>query len=98
MLQQHVDQRKHAFETRLAANKLRLRNPVTGEFLHLSGQGVTHDINYSWLGFAYQAENLRIRAAARGESWPFDLVHRHLLTDDVTAIDHLQSATDGAPR
>jgi hypothetical protein len=50
---------------------IRLLNPATNAYLHLSGQGETTDVNQSWLGFSYQAVNLRQRAAAWGEEWPY---------------------------
>ena len=33
----------------------RLYNEDTGEFVHLSGAGITKDINDSWLGYRHQA-------------------------------------------
>lgn len=49
----------------------RLLNPATRCYLHLSGAGETRNVNFSWIGFAYQADTLRQRAAARGEAWPY---------------------------
>lgn len=49
----------------------RLWNPATRCYLHLSGAGETRNVNFSWIGFAYQADTLRQRAAARGEAWPY---------------------------
>jgi len=50
---------------------VRLFNPATNAYLHLSGQGETSDVNQSWLGFSYQAENLRQRAEADEREWPY---------------------------
>ncbi len=63
----------------LAKDKIRLRDPATGRLLHMSGKGTVPDINNSWLGYRYQAENLAQRAEIRGEDWPFKPVHRDLL-------------------
>jgi hypothetical protein len=51
----------------------RLRNPVTGQFLHLSGQGETRDANYAWSGTADQARNLRAQLH-QGQQFPYVLV------------------------
>ena len=50
---------------------VRLWNRETKSYRHLSGQGETTDVNQSWLGFSYQADALRQRAAIRGEGWPY---------------------------
>ncbi len=63
----------------LAARMVRLQNPHTGDFLHLSGSGSTRDVNLSWLGFIRQADTLRERAAVRGEDFPFVAVERDLI-------------------
>lgn len=76
---QPADPRERSFQNLLAKDKVRLRNPQTGELLHLSGQGTTTDVTWSWLGHRRQAETLRSRAAIRGEDWPFVPVHRNLL-------------------
>lgn len=54
----------------------RLWDPESRTYLHLSGKGTTASVDHSWLGFSYQAENLRQRAAIRGEDWPFVRVRR----------------------
>jgi hypothetical protein len=51
----------------------RLRNPVTGAFLHLSGQGETRDQNYAWSGTADQARNLRAKLH-QGQQFPYLLI------------------------
>lgn len=61
---------------------IRLRDPLTGDLLHLSGQGTTRDVNHSWLGLRHQADTLRQRAAAQGRAWPFVPVHRDLLEQE----------------
>jgi hypothetical protein len=50
---------------------IRLRNEATGAWLHLSGSGETRDRAQSWAGTRDQAANLRKRAEARGEPWPY---------------------------
>lgn len=55
----------------------RLWNPETKCYLHLSGAGETSAPDCSWLGYAYQADNLRQRASARGEPWPYVRRHRN---------------------
>jgi len=46
---------------------MRLWNPTTRMWLHLSGQGETKDRSYAWSGYGYQARALR----AQAESWPY---------------------------
>jgi len=67
--------RAHA--NRLAQNMIRLRDPNTEEFLHLSGSGTTRDATYAWIGFKHQARALRAKAIASGQPWPFRAVRRH---------------------
>jgi hypothetical protein len=76
---QFTDARTRALEKQPAKDMIRLRDPETGAFLHLSGQGATTNTGESWLGFRHQAETLRQRAIARGDAWPFRPVHRDLL-------------------
>ena len=78
--------RSRARENVLSANKVRLINPETQEFLHMSGQGVTKDVTWSWLGYHYQAETLRRNATTRGEIWPFQPVHRAQLNADAGVV------------
>lgn len=66
----------------------RLWNPETRCYLHLSAAGETPDVNLSWIGFAYQAETLRQRVAARSEAWPYVRRGRN---------EHLQDGTEGEP-
>lgn len=61
-------------------DKIRLRNPATRGWLHLSGHGETDNLDWSWLGTREQARTLRDRARTRGDAWPFRAVHR----DDAT--------------
>lgn len=49
----------------------RLFNPITRQYLHLSGQGETPNTFYSWSGYPHQARTLEQRAAERGEDWPY---------------------------
>lgn len=81
MLAVFSDNRQRGFENLHAKDKVRLRNPHTGELLHMSGQGITCSTTWSWLGFRHQAETLRARALARGEDWPFTIIHRNLTQD-----------------
>lgn len=52
---------------------VRLKNPETRRFLHLSGEGETDGETYAWLGYRHQADTLRDRAAVRGEAWPYEV-------------------------
>jgi len=61
---------------------VRLRNPATGAWLHLSGSGETRDRALSWSGTRKQAETLADRAGKRGEPWPYE---RARLEDEATA-------------
>lgn len=79
---------KRGFEIMQSKSKVRLRDPSTGEFLHLSGTGMTPSVYQSWLGFIHQANTLKQRATARGEGWPFIQVPRddpHEYKPDTTA-------------
>lgn len=76
---QFANPKERSFQMLLAKDKVRLRDPQTGELLHLSGQGTTTNVTWSWLGYRHQAETLRQRAAIRGEDWPFQPVHRDML-------------------
>jgi len=71
--------RERAFEIMQSKSKVRLRNPNTGEFLHLSGAGTTPNARWAWLGHMHQAATLQQRASARGEDWPFRTIPRDLL-------------------
>ena len=62
-----IDRIKTAEDPRL----VRLWNPASNVYLHLSGHDETNDVSNSWLGFSYQADALRQRAKARGETWPY---------------------------
>ena len=77
-----ADPAERARELHHAKGKVRLRNKHTGEYLHMSGQGTTADVGLLWLGYQYQAEELRKRAASRGDDWPFEQVHRKVV--DIT--------------
>jgi hypothetical protein len=66
-----------AFEVNRGMNMIRLRDPATEEFLHLSGSGTTRDETYAWIGFKHQARALRAKAIAAGQPWPFRAVRRH---------------------
>jgi hypothetical protein len=72
----YANPRERAFEIMHSKNKVRLRDPSTGAFLHLSGSGTTPSVGQSWLGHMHQADTLKQRAKARGEDWPFQQVPR----------------------
>lgn len=76
------DPQQIAVDKATAGKAIRLRDPLTGALLHLSGQGTTTNPDHSWLGFRHQADTLRDRALATGEAWPFVPVHRDLLEGD----------------
>ncbi len=73
------DSKNFSLEIMLSRDKVRLRNPITREFLHLSGRANTKDISQAWLGFQHQAETLRQRAAEQGDEWPYVIIHRAIL-------------------
>jgi hypothetical protein len=74
-----ANSQQRGLENAHSKSKSRLRNSSTGELLHLSGEGTTRDVHQSWLGHKHQAEILKQRALARGESWPFTLIPRAIL-------------------
>lgn len=76
---QMANPKERNFAILLSKDMIRLRDPNTGDFLHLSGKGTTADTAQSWLGFRHQAATLQERAVTRGEDWPFEPVHRTLL-------------------
>ena len=51
----------------------RLYNPLTGQYLHLSGHGETSGTIHAWAGTREQAQTLRARARAAKEPFPFRL-------------------------
>lgn len=87
----YANPRERAFEIRLSKNKVRLWDPSTAAFLHLSGKGTTTNKNWSWLGHMHQADTLKQIAKARGEDWPFKQVPRDAFEDakPVDEIEHL---------
>ncbi|MFV1591181.1 hypothetical protein VWZ88_01275 [Phaeobacter sp. JH20_36] len=82
MLETFTDSKIRALDNMRAKDKFRLRNPATGEFLHMSGQTPTSSTAYAWLGFRHQADELQRRALASGQDWPFVTIHRSLIRDD----------------
>lgn len=50
---------------------IRLRNPQTGAYLHMSGKGETAGKAHAWLGLKRQAKMIRERAKIRGEAFPY---------------------------
>lgn len=59
-----------------AVDMIRLKDPLTGEYLHLSGTGRTKNVAWSWLGTHQQARTLRERVLERGEGWPWRATRR----------------------
>lgn len=51
----------------------RLYNPLTGQYLHLSGRGETSGTTHAWSGTREQAQTLRARARAAKAAFPFRL-------------------------
>ena len=52
-------------------NRVRFRDPHTGEYLHLSGSGRTRGTDYAWVGTRAQARALRDRALSEDRDWPY---------------------------
>jgi hypothetical protein len=50
---------------------VRLINPSTGMYLHLSGRGEVKGTEHAWLGYRYQADTMSRYAMERGEDWPY---------------------------
>ena len=63
-----VDFKKQKPDPRL----IRLKNPDTGLYLHLSGVGEVKGTEWAWLGYRYQAETMRGRAVRQGVEWPYE--------------------------
>ena len=55
--------------------EIRLVDPTTGARLHLSGRGPAQHQAYAWIGTRSQARELRRRAMAAGEPWPWRAVN-----------------------
>ncbi len=55
--------------------EIRLADPATGARLHMSGRGVATAQAYAWIGTRAQARELRRRAMAAGEPWPWRAVN-----------------------
>jgi hypothetical protein len=93
MAMTYAKPRERAFEIMLSKSKVRLHDPKTGAFLHLSGTGTTTNQHLSWLGHMHQAGTLKHRAKARGEDWPFQPVPRD--DPDVIACDRIEKPEVG---
>lgn len=72
-------------EKALAIHKVRLRDPKTGQYLHMSAKGLTQGTTFAWGGFPHQAETLRQRAAAKGTPWPY---HAIPVREDTITLQH----------
>lgn len=57
-------------------NMIRLWNPATRSFLHLSGEGETPNILNAWLGYRKQARALRDQMKAQGKTFPYQPLDR----------------------
>jgi len=55
------------------ARLIRLWNPETRRYLHLSADMETDGTSYAWFGYRHQANALRDRAAVRGDDWPYQV-------------------------
>lgn len=55
-----------ARENAMSLSKVRIWNPKTGMFLHMSGQSLTDKQSMSWSGFKYQADNAIAAASESG--------------------------------
>lgn len=88
----YANQRERAFQNMQAKSKVRLQDPATGEFLHMSGSRTTKTEIWAWLGHRYQAETLQKRAKARGEEWPYQPVPRDQTEDINIYLPALSSA------
>lgn len=62
-----ADPRSRAFEVMQSRHMVRLYNHNTGQFAHLSGEGVTKDVNFAWLGFIHQSQTLLDRHGGIGQ-------------------------------
>ncbi|MFS4583728.1 hypothetical protein [Phaeobacter sp. C3_T13_0] len=82
MITSYSESRNRAFENLHVKNKVRLRNHATGELLHMGGETLTRSIDYAWIGSRHQAEQLRKRAVAQGNDWPFTAINRSLIEND----------------
>lgn len=51
--------------------RVRLFNPETRQYLHLSGTGETKGTDYSWCGWRHQAARLKAAAKRDGAPWPY---------------------------
>lgn len=87
---QFADPRKRAFETLLATDMVRLRNPETGLFLRCGAQGECAASGLTWPGHRYQADALRARAESEGRHWPYHTVRRDI-AERGTIIEELQA-------
>lgn len=52
-------------------NRVRFKIPRSKTYLHLSGVGETHGIDYAWSGTRVQAQAIRNKALSEGREWPF---------------------------
>lgn len=59
---------------RAAPPEIRFMDRSTGNYLHLSGSGDTQGRAYAWSGTRAQARELRRRAIAAGNDWPFSAI------------------------
>ena len=78
MLGHHSKSQNASVNEHHAAKKIRLVDRHTGEFLHLTGEWKTGNVEHSWLGTIEQARKLRAKWIAQNDNqnWPFIGVRR----------------------
>lgn len=64
--------KRHGYQKR-DPRMVRLRNPRTGRYLHLSGVGETNGTLLAWLGYRHQADKLRLRSINSRTPWPYQV-------------------------
>lgn len=67
---QSMSERAH-FARLNGRKQLRIYNPETRAYLHLSGAGETKGTDYAWCGTQHQAETLAAHARETGKDWPY---------------------------
>ena len=55
--------------------QVRLIDPRSGQYLHLSGSGLTEGTAHAWIGTTAQAATLEAAARAEGQPWSFELIN-----------------------
>lgn len=90
---QKKDAQRLSRDRNAAQMQVRLFDPESRYYLHMSGQGLAKGSTWAWRGHRYQAHALRCRALTAGEDWPFVTIP----ADEIpTSIDLDVLAADGA--